>query len=567
VTDDLRPAAEEAQGGSSGVDPSTQDPSAHSPEPPARYAARPVPSRGRWAGTPTEPARYELLKRVAAGAEGVLWRARYVGRDGAADEIVAVKVYERPATADPSWPDDGTWLQVQDQHRLLQMAGHTAHVVRVQEVLRAVVTVDGHRAPGENPVVVMDWIEGGPPAPRQGDRLVPLAERLRWIRQLADAVDVLHAVSRRGDVPLVHSDIKPSNCLIDPVQGLVLVDTGAVQRVGGVGDHRGLRSEQYAAAEVLGAPGRARTEAADLYSVGAVAYFLLTGSVPARADDPDQAAKLAAGIDGWSELPKRRRRTVAAHLLAMLASEPADRPTGGATAWARTLTRLATPRRWPLAAGTGSVAVAAVVALLVWNSPAVEERTLAPFEGEVLYTAFPALTRDWPELETNGYTTTWTGAGYRLHLVSLGEYETVPAPSTPAPSDQVVSATGTRVSGQGAWGVWCRGTDETGSDRYEFQLSHAGAVRIVMPDATATDWTYVEGLDTTRPHTLTGRCADVPDAPVELTLAVDGVVQQEHRPAAILGPGYSGIEGMTFSDVPGPTLTADFERFEVRRGI
>lgn len=97
----------------------------------------------------------------------------------------AYKGYERPATAYPLWPDDGTWLQVQDQHRLLRMAGHTAHVVRVQEVLRAVVTVDGHRAPGENPVLVMGWFEGGPPAPRQNDRLVPLAERLRWIREPA----------------------------------------------------------------------------------------------------------------------------------------------------------------------------------------------------------------------------------------------------------------------------------------------------------------------------------------------------------------------------------------------
>jgi hypothetical protein len=118
--------------------------------------------------------------------------------------------------------------------------------------------------------------------------------------------------------------------------------------------------------------------------------------------------------------------------------------------------------------------------------------------------------------------------------------------------------------------VWCRGTDPTGTNRYEFQLSHGGAVRITMPDNTATDWVYLRDqgivVDVSTPVTLTARCRDLTGAPVELTLAVNGQTVLTHEPIAVLGPGYAGLQAMPFSDVDGAMITAEYQQFELRRG-
>ena len=118
----------------------------------------------------------------------------------------------------------------------------------------------------DTPFVVMEWIDGPPDAlVRTGE--VALDVRLSWVEDLAVAVDVLHSLSRTRNAPLVHANIKPANCLVTPDRGLVLVDTGAVQRADGLGDHRGLRPP-YAAPEVLAGPARRRDASTDLYSLG-----------------------------------------------------------------------------------------------------------------------------------------------------------------------------------------------------------------------------------------------------------------------------------------------------------
>jgi hypothetical protein len=168
------------------------------------------------------------------------------------------------------------------------------------------------------------------------------------------------------------------------------------------------------------------------------------------------------------------------------------------------------------------------------------------------------------------YTTAYSANGYRLHPTE-NAFVAVPAPGDePQAPDEVVSGTAAIVSGQGAWGVWCRGTDPAGTNRYEFQLSHGGAVRITMPDNTATEWVYLRDrgitVDVSRPVTLTARCRDLAGAPVELTLAVNGQAVLTHRPDAVLGPGYAGLQAMPFSDVGGNMITAEYQQFELRRG-
>ena len=83
--------------------------------------------------------------------------------------------------------------------------------------------------------------------------------------------------------------------------------------------------------------------------------------------------------------------------------------------------------------------------------------------------------------------------------------------------------------------------------------------------ATATGWVYVDGLDVSAPVTLSARCRDVAGGGVEPTLGVNGRIALTHRPTTILGPGHAGIEGMTFSDVAGPTVTARYRDFTIAK--
>lgn len=121
------------------------------------------------------------------------------------------------------------------------------------------------------------------------------------------------------------------------------MDTGALQRADGTGDHRGLRTPPHAAPEVLLGPGRSRGSASDLYPVGAVAYFLLTRRPPPSVEQRGYLAAAEATLLHCVDLPSRARAHVARHVLTLLAVDPREREVPGATTWARDLTRLATP--------------------------------------------------------------------------------------------------------------------------------------------------------------------------------------------------------------------------------
>jgi serine/threonine protein phosphatase PrpC len=115
------------------------------------------------------------------------------------------------------------------------------------------------------------------------------------IEQIAKGLRAFHRME------MLHQDIRPDNIMIDASGTVKIIDLGSV-RVAGVreampatdtGDILG--THQYAAPEYfLGFPG---TEKSDLYSLGLVAYELLTGTLPypdgvAHATTPKAQASL-----------------------------------------------------------------------------------------------------------------------------------------------------------------------------------------------------------------------------------------------------------------------------------
>ncbi|HVU70764.1 MAG TPA: protein kinase [Ktedonobacteraceae bacterium] len=128
---------------------------------------------------------------------------------------------------------------------------------------------------------------------------LPLA--LRYLRDLAEAIDAIHEHPLR----VVHRDIKPSNLLIHQDDGrLVIADFGiarAMQKERPLTQSGwALGSEHYTAPE----QGQGKAEpASDIYSLGVVAYQILTGLLPFQAIVRSRAAKLPCPSELNRELP------------------------------------------------------------------------------------------------------------------------------------------------------------------------------------------------------------------------------------------------------------------------
>ena len=128
----------------------------------------------------------------------------------------------------------------------------------------------------------------------------------RLVATVAHAVDHAH---RQG---FWHRDLKPANILIDAAGRPLVTDFGLAKRVQGDASltHSGaiLGTPSYMAPEQAAGAKEALTASADVYSLGAVLYELLTGRPPFRAEtardvlllvletDPDPPSSRRSGI-------------------------------------------------------------------------------------------------------------------------------------------------------------------------------------------------------------------------------------------------------------------------------
>lgn len=145
------------------------------------------------------------------------------------------------------------------------------------------------------PYLVLDYIPGQSLAELIQSDVLPEAKAVDYIRQVGNAISVLHRVGLR------HQDIKPENIIRHQEHdSVVLCEFGiACEFTPGVlQTHANLLSAGYAAPELYSFEAQ-RTPAADIYALSATLYCLLTGNPPLpppvlEALNPDEAASAEA---------------------------------------------------------------------------------------------------------------------------------------------------------------------------------------------------------------------------------------------------------------------------------
>jgi serine/threonine-protein kinase len=222
---------------------------------------------------------YEVQEEIARGGMGIIYKAHQVSLN----RIVALKMIRPEQGASP--------LDLARFRSEAEAAAHLdhPHIVPIYEV-------GEWRAGGVNPPIPyfsMKFIEGGSlgqeNVARRGaenaEKSPPRSLRL-YAQLLATVARAVHYAHQRG---ILHRDLKPGNILLDAQGQPYVTDFGLAKRVEGdssltqsgaiVGTPSYMAPEQAAGEKRL-------TTAADVYSLGAILYELLTGRPPFRAETP-----------------------------------------------------------------------------------------------------------------------------------------------------------------------------------------------------------------------------------------------------------------------------------------
>ncbi|MGV9213969.1 WD40 repeat domain-containing serine/threonine protein kinase [Micromonospora sp. RB23] len=206
--------------------------------------------------------RYRLESVLGRGGMGVVWRAtdELIGR------VVAVKEVRAPA----GLTGEDRLLFGERALREARTAGQINHpaVVAIHDLVPA-------SGDDEAAYIVTELVD----APTLAD-LLDQEGPLPPARATAIAVRMLDALDAAHSVGVVHRDVKPSNIIVLPGDGVKLLDFGIAQAAGDarLTRHGMMGSTGYLAPELF--HGSDPTPAADLWSAGVTLAQAVTGELP-----------------------------------------------------------------------------------------------------------------------------------------------------------------------------------------------------------------------------------------------------------------------------------------------
>jgi serine/threonine-protein kinase len=212
--------------------------------------------------------RYELEQRIGIGGMSEVWRAH----DLVLDRPVAVKLI-LPGLDDEAASVDRIRAEARSAARLVH-----PNVASVHDFGTADSPLPGH----EVPYIVMELAEGETLAVHLRDG--PLDWRIA-VRVCAEVSAALAAAHAHG---IVHRDVKPANVMLTPA-GVKVLDFGIATPAGSpdrTPDGVVVGTPAYLAPEQLDR--RPATPAADMYALGVLLYYCLTGRLPYAASSTTQ---------------------------------------------------------------------------------------------------------------------------------------------------------------------------------------------------------------------------------------------------------------------------------------
>lgn len=215
---------------------------------------------------------YRLLHELGRGGMGTVYLA--TRDDDTFKKSVAIKLVRR------GMDTDFILARFRRERQILASLEHP-NIARL---------IDGGATDDGLPYLVMEYVKGVSICEYAIKHALAVDQRLRIFLQICDAVAYAHRNF------IVHRDLKPSNILVDENGVPKLLDFGISKLLVYDGtaitetitqDVRMLTPDYASPEQVRGEP---ITAAADVYSLGAVLYELLTGVKPHRIDGPTPQA-------------------------------------------------------------------------------------------------------------------------------------------------------------------------------------------------------------------------------------------------------------------------------------
>jgi len=229
---------------------------------------------GGWRGEAISP-EFQVVRQIADGMKAAV----YLAREPALGRLVAVKVLAERFAGDDT---------VQRRFEREARSAARIHHPNVATVFRVGRTVAGL------PFLVLPYVEGGTLEDRRAAAgELEVHEVRRYVAQAAAGLEAAHRLG------VIHRDVRPANLLYDRASDRVLLtDFGLAAVMDSLQDDalkitvpgEVLGTPRYASPEQL--RGEPVTDRADVYSLGVVAFELLTGAHPFPA--PTLPALVAA---------------------------------------------------------------------------------------------------------------------------------------------------------------------------------------------------------------------------------------------------------------------------------
>jgi serine/threonine-protein kinase len=254
--------------------------------------------------------RYRIQRLLGKGGMGAV----YLAHDEVLGDVVALK------TISSAWASDEAGM-IDRFKRECSAARKVSspYVIRIHDL--------GEARPGLL-YLSMEYFQGRTLSELIASRgLVPIPDCVDILAQICNGLTAAH------DAGVIHRDLKPSNVLIGERNAVKIIDFGlakatAVEGMTATGMLMG--TPHYMSPEQV--RGRRVDAASDLYSLGALAYHLVTGRPPFSGDNA-----IAVGFAHLSEIPTRPRQLRAdipaeldAAIMSALAKEPPERPRSAA---------------------------------------------------------------------------------------------------------------------------------------------------------------------------------------------------------------------------------------------